>query len=332
MATLSSSGTGLLVILLGATAKPSLAILAVLVGALLAGFWARVWVGRPVEAVLEEVSSAAGIVEQRARNLEESLRGKDEFLTNTVHELRTPLTTMLASLDMLQDGYAVTPEDQTSFIDQAATATRHLSFLINDILDSAAFEAGKLRLDLRRCFVREITLDVERLMVPLARARELKLVIEHPTNDLAVIGDQGRILQVIFNLMSNALKFTPTHGTVVLRAITTEVGAVFEVEDEGVGVPMDARKDLFTRFNKLHSPEMPGVPGTGVGLHVSRMLVKLMNGSIGFRERRTGNGSVFWFTLPRAANTEQAPGTVDCPTECAQIHECTPVRGEPEQE
>jgi signal transduction histidine kinase len=239
-------------------------------------------------------------VEKRTKQLEERLKSKDEFLTNTVHELRTPLTTMLASLDMLQDGYAVTPEDQKIFLDQAAVATRHLTFLINDVLDSAAFEAGKLTLDLRRCFLREITQDVERLMVPLAKAHRVNLVIEHPLDDLAVIGDQGRILQVIFNLVSNSVKYSAERSKVVLRAIATSAGAVFEVEDEGIGVPMAARKSLFTRFSKVHSPDKPGVPGNGIGLYVSRMLVELMNGCIGFRERDEGQGSVFWFTLPIA--------------------------------
>ena len=195
---------------------------------------------------------------------------------------------------------AKAPEDQKIFLDQAAVATRHLTFLINDVLDSAAFEAGKLTLDLRRCFLREITQDVERLMVPLAKARGVELVIDHPLDNLAVVGDQGRILQVIFKLLSNSVKYSAERSIVVLRAIATSAGAVFEVEDQGMGVPLAARKSLFTRFAKVHSPESPGAPGNGIGLYVSRMLVELMNGSIGFRERDEGTGSIFWFTLPIA--------------------------------
>ena len=332
-----SAGTGLLVCLLAQPANPFAATLLAMVCGVGAGLWARRSVGKPLEVVLGEAGSTrdsrpvsqdlralqANIravaakmedsdraasdnltieeeVEKRTKKLEERLRSKDEFLTNTVHELRTPLTTMLASLDMLQDGYAVTPEDQKTFLDQASVATRHLTFLINDVLDSAAFEAGKLTLDLRSCFLREITKDVERLMGPLAKARGVELEIDHPLDDFAVIGDHGRILQVIFNLMSNSVKYSPERGSVVLRAIATSAGAVFEVEDEGMGVPLAARKSLFTRFAKVHSPEKPGVPGNGIGLYVSRMLVELMNGSIGFRERDEGNGSVFWFTLPIA--------------------------------
>ena len=193
------------------------------------------------------------------------------------------------------------------FLTQASTAARHLTFLLNDLLDTAAFDAGKLSLRMRRCFVREITTDAERLLNPLAMVRGVKLVIEHPMEDLAVIGDQGRILQVIFNLMSNALKYSPDEGVVVLRCITTREGAVFEVEDEGTGIPTAARDSLFTRFGRIESPESPGTRGTGIGLYVSRMLVELMNGSIGFRERNNDRGSVFWFSLPMAAPTEHRP-------------------------
>ncbi len=122
-----------------------------------------------------------------------------------------------------------------------------------------------------------------------------------------MIGDQGRILQVIFNLMSNALKYSPDEGVVVLRCITTREGAVFEVEDEGIGVPTAGRDNLFTRFGRIESPEGPGTRGTGIGLYVSRMLVELMNGSIGFRERNNDSGSVFWFSLPIATPTGHRP-------------------------
>ena len=300
-ATLTSAGTGLVVILLAQSHKPLSVALVILTCALAAGLAARVAVGDAAKP------ASARDAEQRTRRLEERIRGKDELLTNTVHELRNPLSTVLASLDMLQDGHAVTPAEQKSFLTQASTAARHLTFLLNDLLDTAAFDAGKLSLRMRRCDLREITTDAERLLNPLALARGVRLVIEHAAEDLAVIGDQGRILQVIFNLVSNALKYSPDAGVVVLRAITTRTGAIFEVEDEGTGIPTAARDSLFTRFARIESPESAGTRGTGIGLHVSRMLVELMNGSIGFRERDKDSGSVFWFSLPMAAPTEHRP-------------------------
>jgi signal transduction histidine kinase len=304
-ASLASAGTGLVVVLLGQSHNPLTVPLVILACALTAGLVVRV----AVSSAAKPASHTAAVeVVERTRELEERIRGKDELLTNTVHELRNPLSTVLASLDMLQDGHAVTSEDQESFLTQASTAARHLTFLLNDLLDSAAFDAGKLSLRMRRCDLREITTDAERLMNPLARARGVKLVIEHPMEDLAVIGDQGRILQVIFNLVSNALKYSPDRGVVVVRAITTDAGAVFEVEDEGAGVPTAARDSLFTRFGRIESPETLGTRGTGIGLYVSQMLVELMNGSIGFRERNNDSGSIFWFSLPMAALAGHHPG------------------------
>lgn len=303
-AALASAATGLVAILFTQSHNPLSVALAILTCALAAGLAARVAVGRACRSAADPPPTVDAA--ERAR-LEARIRGKDEMLTNTVHELRNPLSTVIASLDMLQDGHAVTSEEQKSFLTQASTAARHLTFLLNDLLDTAAFEAGKLSLRMRRCNLWEITRDAERLLNPLAMVRGVKLVIEHPTKNLMVIGDQGRILQVIFNLMSNALKYSPDDGVVVLRAITTEAGAVFEVEDEGTGIPTKARNSLFTRFGRIESPGGPGTRGTGIGLYVSRMLVELMNGSIGFRERDEDSGSVFWFSLPMAAPTEPSP-------------------------
>ncbi len=301
IAAIGSAGTGLLMGLLAQPASPVLAVLVPLVCGLVVALLAHIGVGRQVNSALRRTDSVGKAPPKRGKGVV----NRDEFLILTAHELRTPITTMLASLEMIRGGYAITPEDQLAFIDQAAAATRHLAFLVNDLQDCAAFEGGKPRIILRRCFLREVTKDVERLMVPLAKAQGVIMLTTHPADDLAVVGDQGRILQVIFNLMSNAIRYSPQHGTVMLRAIPTDVGAVFEVEDEGEGVPMEARKNLFTCFSG--SGDQPAPPGTGLGLYVSRILVELMNGSIGFRERDEGQGSVFWFTLP-IANPETQSG------------------------
>ncbi len=241
-------------------------------------------------------------VRRRTQQLEAQNRQKDEFLANTVHELRTPLTTVLASLEMLRDGFATSPEDQAEFLEQATVACRHLMFIVNDLLDTAALEAGKLHLVAVPCFTREILDDAERMLRPAASARGMELRVEHPDGDPRVLGDRNRILQIVFNLVGNAMKFSPQSGRIDLRCSVTPLGVAFEIEDEGYGVPLQTRSKLFTRFGRAHAGDAKAssVGGTGIGLYLCKSLVEQMRGSIGYRDRAPEQGSVFWFTLPLA--------------------------------
>jgi signal transduction histidine kinase len=233
----------------------------------------------------------------RTREIADHSRAKDEQLANTVHELRTPLTTILASLSILDDGLAETADERQQFLHNAITATRHLTFLCNDILDTTAFESGKLRMDLGRADVREVLTEAEGLMRPMAIAHDLALTVQLPSDLLAVTADRARTLQVLFNLLGNAMKYSRPRGHVVLRAGYDRDGVLFEVLDDGIGVPAASRDKLFTKFGRAHGRDS-SVAGTGIGLYLCRVLVEAMGGRIGYHEKPGGPGSVFWFTLP----------------------------------
>lgn len=242
----------------------------------------------------------------------------EEMMATTVHELRTPLTTIIAALDMLRDGYASSEEDRQSFMDQASSASHHMLFVINDLLDSAALDAGKIRMHLGTCYCNDILDDARRIMEPMAVVRGIELVCEKPTVDVAVRADQNRVLQVLFNLMGNALKFTPEGSRVGLRARAQGEHLLFEVWDEGRGLDEATRRTLFQRFSSgVHSTgnstgsgtrSTRGRPmaSTGIGLNVSQQLVRKMGGEIGYRPAESGTGSTFWFTLCRAGAESSA--------------------------
>jgi signal transduction histidine kinase len=239
--------------------------------------------------------------------LNEGAQRASDFLANTVHELRTPLTTVIASLDMLYEGYATTPEERREVTEQGAAACRHLMMLINDLLDTTAYESGKLHVDLQECSVEDLVRDAQHLLRPLAIARGVDLQIVVSEADLHITTDRSRILQVLFNLVGNALKFAPSGGCVLLQALVTPIGVAFEVVDDGPGVPPGARVRLFTKYGRLHDSQSPS--GTGIGLYLSKILVEQMNGSIGYMQRDPGPGSIFWFTLPSANRSALAePG------------------------
>jgi signal transduction histidine kinase len=235
--------------------------------------------------------------ESEIAGLRKRLQTQRDQLANTVHELRTPLSALRAAVEMLREGYAATPVEQAEFLDQAACAAQHLAFLTNDVLDLAAVEAGRLSLHVRAHAARDLCADARQVMAPLAKSREIGLVVEDPPVDLHVLGDRSRILQIAFNLLSNAVKYSTARTTIRLRVRAEPAVAVFEVIDEGIGVPEDQRQRLFTRFGSEGAAAE--VESTGLGLHLCRLLVERMNGRVGHREGNDGRGSVFWFTLPR---------------------------------
>lgn len=240
------------------------------------------------------------------RKLKEALGAKDESLANTVHELRTPLTSIMAALDILHAAQASTDEDRAEFIEQGLVACRHLMFLLNDLLDHAAYEAGRLQMEIREWRVSEVIGDAVQIMRPWAIARQIGLEVEVTGEESKVVGDRARVLQVIFNLLGNAMKFSPPDAKVILRAYPVPRAVAFEIEDCGMGIPRESRARLFSRFGRAHGAESNAPKGTGIGLYMCKLLVDQMRGSIGFRDREDGPGSVFWFTLP-------SPGTVDQP-------------------
>lgn len=257
-------------------------------------------------ATLERQRGELAVSRAELAELRRTLVAKDESVANTVHELRTPLTSIMASLDILQTAQASNDADRAEFLEQGIVACRHLMFLLNDLLDHAAFEAGRLRMEIRDHEVIDLLGDAVQIMKPWALARGLALQVEVPHGNPVVRGDRARVLQVIVNLLSNAMKFSPPSEKVTLRAVARPSAIAFEIEDRGMGVPRESRDKLFTRFGRAHGPEANAPKGTGLGLYMARVLVEQMQGCIGHRERDGGPGAVFWFTLPLATRSAAA--------------------------
>ena len=144
-------------------------------------------------------------------------------------------------------------DEQHEIMEQATAAGRHLMMLINDLLDTSAHEAGKLHIDLQDCAVEELLNDAHNLLRPLAIARGVDLQIVVSEDDLHITTDRSRIQQILFNLVGNALKFSPSSSCVLVQALATPIGVAFEIVDEGPGVPIETRSRLFTKFGRMHA-------------------------------------------------------------------------------
>jgi signal transduction histidine kinase len=224
------------------------------------------------------------------------LRARREQLAHTAHELRTPLTSVLTALEMVRGGYATTAAETDEFLAEADLAARHLGFLVNDVLDEAAITAGQLRMDLAEHRVQRLVTDALGLLGMQAERRGLSIAAADVDPGLFVVADARRVLQVLFNLLGNALKFSAAGEPIRVEVTAKERVVRFAVVDGGPGVPVDMRPRLFQPFSR---GEAPGVTSTGLGLHITKHLVERMGGAIGYRPRPL-RGSEFWFDLPRA--------------------------------
>lgn len=241
---------------------------------------------------------------------EEACRLKNDFLANTSHELRTPLNGIIGFLKLIQDGMADDPEEEAEFIDEAYRSALHLLELINDILDLAKIEAGKMEIDLSPVGLEDLLRDVERKTRIGAEQKNLYLQIERPKtlDPIILYGNYQRILQVMLNLVSNGIKFTNEGGITISTEIIRRpvwVGkeqypgmVKVRVADTGIGVSLEKQQQLFQNFYQVDGGRTRTYGGTGLGLAISQKLIEAMGGESDFFSMGEGLGSTVTFTVP----------------------------------
>src|SRR3954463_7159237 len=225
---------------------------------------------------------------------------KSDFLSSMSHELRSPLNAILGFAQLMESASPLPTPSQQESIDQILTAGWHLLTLINEILDLARIEPGKLSLSLQPAARAEALRECQSMTEP--QAQKHGVVMTFPTSAVPhfVIADRTRLKQVLINLLSNGIKYNQAGGAVVVDCTATTPERIrVSVKDTGAGLSPDELAQLFQPFNRL-GQEGGGQEGTGIGLVVARQLIELMGGVIGV-ESAVGSGSVFWFELKAAA-------------------------------
>ena len=236
-------------------------------------------------------------------------RAKTEFLATMSHEIRTPLNGILPILEMLRDTRL--DKEQLKLVATAQSSSRHLLRIINDILDFAKVESGKLQLEAIEIDVRDMVDGITELMSGSASNHNLRLNANIAPNVPQVVrGDPIRLRQILINLVSNAIKFTEQGGIriEVSRGETSakEVELLFAVADTGVGMSQDTAERLFQSFTQADASTTRKHGGTGLGLVICKRLVELMGGKIGVRST-LGQGSTFWFLVPLRKSVIEVP-------------------------
>ncbi len=236
----------------------------------------------------------------KVKSLQSLDHAKDEFVSMVSHELRTPLTAIYGALSLLQN-VAVENLDgqQKKLVDVSYRNSERLLCLVNDILDLAKLESGKLDIATEPVNMQSLLTKSVELNDQYCRKCKVNVQLHCPDNQPAVIveGDEQRLLQVMSNLISNAAKFTFEGDTIEIYLSIANGFAQVDVTDHGAGIPLEQQNLIFTKFKQLDNQMHKKMPGTGLGLNISKMIVELLGGKIGFTSTPDLK-TTFYFKLP----------------------------------
>ncbi len=250
-----------------------------------------------VEARTGELQEVNRELQEVNKQLEEASRHKSQFLANMSHELRTPLNAILGYTELILDNiYGEVPDKIRDVQQRVQNSGRHLLGLINDVLDLSKIEAGQFTLSLTDYSMQEVVQTVVVAVESLAAEKKLALKVSVPPDLPPGKGDERRIIQVLLNLVGNAIKFTET-GEVGIRATASDGQFLVAVSDTGPGISEADQQRIFEEFQQGDSSSTRPKGGTGLGLSIARRIIEMHRGHM-WVESTLGKGSTFWFALP----------------------------------
>lgn len=220
---------------------------------------------------------------------------KNDFISMVSHELKTPLTSTISYVQvLLRKADAIQDAVATSMLARANRQLGKMTTLINGFLNVSRLEAGQIRIDRRRVDLAVLVKDFEDAVVPETTSHK---IIFAPVEETWVNVDKDKIEQVINNLISNAIKYSPPYTTIQVACVSKGNHAYISVNDEGMGITLKDQQKLFDRFYRVEGQETKSIAGFGIGLYLCKEIIKRHDGDIGV-ESVPGKGSIFWFTLP----------------------------------
>jgi signal transduction histidine kinase len=248
---------------------------------------------------LEHAAERSLELELQNRRLREASRFKREFLANMSHELRTPLNAIIGFSALLHAGKAgPISETQAEYLGDILTSSRHLLQLINDVLDLAKVEAGRVEVHPQRVDLAQLVAEVKNIVRGLAAEKQLAIAVQIAEGLDSVVADPRLLKQVLYNYLSNAIKFTAERGQIQVNIAARPPDCFrLSVRDTGIGIAASDIERLFHEFQQLDSGSGKRYPGTGLGLALTKRIVEAQGGSVAVTSE-LGMGSVFSAELP----------------------------------
>jgi len=234
-----------------------------------------------------------------ATELKRTSQVKSEFLANMSHELRTPLNSINGFSEVLYDEtFGPLNEKQKKYVNNVLTSGKHLLLLINQILDMAKVEAGKMRLALSSLLMKSLLADISMLVADMVSKKKIEMSLAIAEDLPSIEADELKVKEIIYNLLSNAVKFTPEGGKIGMRAKKTDSEIEIVVWDTGIGIASENMGRIFEGFFRVDTPYSRVTEGTGLGLPLSKKLVELHGGKLSVESEGLNKGTSVRFTLP----------------------------------
>jgi PAS domain S-box-containing protein len=265
-----------------------------------------------IQAATADLAEQNTRLQWQSRELEKANRLKSEFLASMSHELRTPINALIGYASLMLDRiYGDLTPRQEEGLNRIQGAAQHLLALINDILDLAKIEAGRMPLHLDDVTLGDIVREISQQMEPLVKKRALSFNVEMPSKDITLHTDRTKVKQILLNLLSNAVKFTH-HGGIWITVAKDEEDLRFDVRDTGIGIRASDLESIWEDFRQVDQSRTREFGGTGLGLSITRKLVDALGGHV-FAESVFGKGSTFTVVLPinTVARPDDTPRSVD---------------------
>ena len=250
-------------------------------------------------AIQEGLVKANKELEILTKDLVKAAQVKSEFLANMSHELRTPLNSINGFSEVLYDEtFGTLNEKQKQYVKNVLVSGNHLLLLINEILDMAKVEAGKMTLTVTELPIKEILYEISGLIKDAANKKNLKMVIDISTYLKNIQADSLKIKQIIYNLLSNAIKFTPDGGEIGIKATQTDTETHIVIWDTGIGIALENIEKIFEGFFRIETPYSRVTEGTGLGLPIAKKLVELHRGKLKVESEGNEKGTSVHIILP----------------------------------
>jgi len=242
-------------------------------------------------------------------NAEFANKLKSEFLANMSHEFRTPLNAILGFAELLREKPAADVEKSRRWAENIISSGRSLLNMINDLLDLAKAEAGKMELRVEKTSIPQLLEGLTAFFSPLTEQKMIKVRLQMADNLPLIQTDAGKLQQILYNLLSNAIKFTPEQGRIAIKAeMPDDLMVRISVTDTGPGISEEDQVRIFDKFRQLDGSLTRKEPGTGLGLAICRQLSELLAATVGV-ESTLGEGSTFYLDLPVNLRPEPQAGT-----------------------